>query len=137
MRAIANSLLWLGHRGDVRDLSMILDAGIQTIIDLADNEPVLPLTRDLVYCRYPLRDGAGNPIWLLQSAITCVESMLRLSVPTLMVCSAGMSRSPLIAAAGLAKWNNGTLKEGIQTVQQSGPMDISPGLMQDVAALFN
>jgi protein-tyrosine phosphatase len=134
MRPLPQTCLWLGHRGDVRDLGAIVDAGIVALIDLADNEPVLTITRELVYCRFPLIDGAGNPAWLLGAAIGCVEQMLRLGIPTLIVCSAGMSRSPLIAAAGLARWRGCSLEECLEVIRLTGPMDLSPGLLGEVSS---
>jgi protein-tyrosine phosphatase len=135
MRPFPQTSLWLGHRGDVRDLAAVVDAGILAIIDLADNEPVLPITREMAYCRFPLMDGAGNPAWLLQAAMGTVEQMLRTNTPTLIVCSAGMSRSPLIAAAGLAKWQGCSLKEALTIIQQAGPIDVSPGLLAEVSTI--
>lgn len=134
MRPIPQTSLWLGHRGDVRDLSAVVDAGIVAIIDLADNEPVLTITRELVYCRFPLVDGAGNPPWLLRAAIGMVEQMLRANTQALIVCSAGMSRSPMIAAAALAKWRGWSLDEALAVMKQSGPMDVSPGLLVEVSS---
>jgi protein-tyrosine phosphatase len=135
MRPIPQTSLWLGHRGDVRDLGAIVDAGIVAIIDLADNEPVLPITRELVYFRFPLMDGAGNPAWLLQAAVAMVEQMLKTNTPTLIVCSAGISRSPMIAACGLARWRGCSLEEALAVVRQAGPMDASPGLLLEVMKL--
>ncbi len=132
MRSIPQTSLWLGHRGDVRDLGAIVDAGIVALVDLADNEPVLAITRELVYCRFPLIDGAGNPAWLLEAAIGCVEQMVRLNMPTLIVCSAGMSRSPLIAGAGMARWRGCSLTESLEVIRLTGPMDVSPGLLGEV-----
>jgi len=136
MRPIPQTSLWLGHRGGARDLSAIVDAGILSLIDLADNEPVLPFMRELVYCRFPLTDGAGNPEWLLRAAIATLEEMVRLNVPTLVACSAGMSRSPVIAAAGLAKWRGWSLEVAMGVVSQSGPVDVSPGLLAEVGGVL-
>jgi protein-tyrosine phosphatase len=135
MRPLPKTSLWLGHRGDVRDLGAIVDAGILAVIDLADNEPALPITRELAYCRFPLIDGAGNPAWLLQAAVGMVEQLLRTNTQALIVCSAGVSRSPMIAAAGLARWRGCPLEEALAVVQQTGPMDLSPGLLGEVRKL--
>src|SRR5437762_5313991 len=69
MRQVSLYPLWLGHVGDARNLRALLDAEIIALIDLALNEAPAVVTRELVYCRFPLLDGAGNPRWLLQMAI--------------------------------------------------------------------
>ncbi|MEO6811536.1 MAG: protein phosphatase, partial [Isosphaeraceae bacterium] len=101
MRQIPDYALWLGHVGDVRDLNGVYAAGILALVDLAVEEPPAFLTRELVYCRFPLLDGSGNPGWLLRAAIETVACLLRCNTPTLIYCGAGMSRSPAIAGAAV------------------------------------
>lgn len=73
MRRIDGFPLWIGTARDARDIKGVLDAGIEAIVDLAImNEPVTP-TRELVYLRFPLIDGEGNPPWLLCAAVQGVE----------------------------------------------------------------
>lgn len=128
MRQIPPHALWLGHVGDVRDWRAVFDAGIQAIIDLAGNEaPAIP-PRELTYQRFPLVDGAGNPDWLLKLACHTVADLLCAEVPTLVYCSAGMSRSPVVAAAAIAMRTNRTLDEALTSVRQAGDLDVSPAL---------
>ncbi|MFM9962335.1 MAG: protein phosphatase [Planctomycetaceae bacterium] len=128
MRQIAPHALWLGHLGDVRDWRAVFAAGIQAIIDLAGNEaPAVP-PRDLIYQRFPLVDGAGNPDWLLKLACHTVADLLSANIPTLVYCSAGMSRSPIIAAAAIALATNRPLDEAMTIVRQAGQLDVSPAL---------
>ncbi len=61
MRRVPGYPLWLGHVGDVRNLTGIHAVGILALIDLAMDEPPAMVTRELVYCRFPLIDGPGNP----------------------------------------------------------------------------
>src|SRR5262245_49719624 len=94
--------LWLGHAGDLSGVRSILDAGVCAVVDLALNEPAPHLPRDMVYCRFPLVDGVGNDPWILLSAIRTTASFLKLEVPALVCCSAGLSRGPAVAAAALS-----------------------------------
>jgi protein-tyrosine phosphatase len=132
MRQIATHLLWLGHAGDGRDFRQILDVGIQAVIQVAAEEPVLEIPRDLVYCRFPLVDGKGNDPRLLQLTIKTVASLLEKKVPTLVVCGAGMSRSPAIAAAALAVVFQDEPDQCLQQVIEHRPADISPALWHDI-----
>jgi len=124
----------VGHAGNARDLRGVLSAGIQAVVDLADSEPALPVTRELVYLRIPLADGAGNSPWLLRLAVEAVAELLRSGVPTLVFCGAGMSRTPCVAGAALALARGCTLSEGLAAVTASGPADVSPGLWSEVQA---
>ena len=55
MRKIVGHDLWLGNAGDLRDPRPLLAAGVEAIVELADNEPFAPLPRELVRCRFPCR----------------------------------------------------------------------------------
>jgi hypothetical protein len=135
MRQVPGYPLWLGHVGDVRDLRTILSTGILALVDLALNEPTTTVTRELVYCRFPLLEGSGNPPWLLRTAIDTLAGLLRSGTPTVLFCGAGMSRTPIIAAAAVAQVRHCSLAEAVDVVMQSGPADLSPGLLAEVQAL--
>lgn len=103
MRQVPGYQLWLGHVGDARDLRTVISTGILALVDLALNEPPATVTRELVYCRFPLLDGNGNPHWMVRAAVETVTGLLRSRTPTLLYCGAGMSRTPIIAAAAIAR----------------------------------
>src|SRR5438128_708544 len=60
MRQIAPQRLWIGHAGDLRNMRAVLELGVTAILDLADSEPPASPPRDIVYCRFPLLDGADK-----------------------------------------------------------------------------
>jgi protein-tyrosine phosphatase len=128
--------LWIGHIGDVWDPRALLSAGIRTVIDLALNEPPVLLPRELIYCRFPLVDGIGNPPWLLHAAVACIANFLRSDITTLVYCSAGMSRSPCIAAAALARVRGCSAEEALTWVAKSRPVDVAPGLWAEAKAIL-
>ncbi len=136
MRRIPGYSLWLGHVGDVRDLRGIHAAGIRAVVDLALNEPPAALSRDLVYCRFPLIDGTGNPQWLVRRAVETVAGLLRSETPTLVSCGAGMSRSPCIAGAAIAQVQRCPAAEGLAIAHQSAAADVSPGLWAEVREIL-
>src|SRR6266511_2953700 len=111
MRRIEPYPLWLGHIGDARDPRRVLDAGITALVDLAVEEVPAVKVRELVYCRIPLEDGTGNTPELLQLAMQTVVGLLQARMPTLVLCGAGMSRSPAIASAALALWTGQTCED--------------------------
>jgi hypothetical protein len=134
MRRIDGFSLWIGTARDARDIKGVLDAGIEAIVDLAMLcEPVKP-TRELVYLRFPLLDGADNPPWRICAAVHAVEGLVRLRVPTLVACDGGMSRSLVVAAA--AMWSQmppGTSPDAVLArIAADGPADVQPLLWADV-----
>jgi hypothetical protein len=135
MRIIAPYSLWLGHVGDARDLRGVLNAGIAALVDLALNETPATVTRELVYCRFPLVDGAGNPPWLLRAAVDTTAGLLRSQTPTLVYCASGMSRSLTIAAAAIGLLDNRPLADCLAQLAQGGPHDVSPALWHEVCAV--
>lgn len=134
VRQVSGYPLWLGHVGDVRDLRGVLAAGVLAVVDLAVNEPPATVTRELVYCRFPLIDGPGNAPWLLRAAVESVSTLLREGTPTLVYCGACMSRTPCIAGAAIARVRGCAPAEGLAVVLQSGAADISPGLWSEIQA---
>src|SRR5687767_15567981 len=129
MRQVAGCPLWLGNAGDLRDARAVMAAGVEAVVELADSEQLATLPRELVRLRFPLSDGGDNPAWLLRLSAESVAALLRAGVPTLVCCSAGMSRSVCVAAAGLALAEGWPLPEAVSAVVGSGPADVSPGLL--------
>ncbi len=128
--------LWLGHARDARDLSALHERGIRAVIDLAAEEPPAQLSRDLVYLRFPLLDGDGNPGWLFQLAVESTARLIEHRVPTLLACSGGMSRSPAVVAAALARLGRGTPEECLKQAVGDGPRQVSPALWNEICALL-
>ena len=132
MRKVTGYSLWIGHIGDVQDPSKLLAADISAVVDLASNAQPAVLPREMVYCRFPLIDGPGNPRALLRTAVETLANLLRSDTPTLVYCGAGMSRSPAVAGAAIALVRGCSLAEGLVVALQSGRSDVSPGLWADI-----
>src|SRR6266446_3276116 len=134
MRQVVGRGLWIGNGGDLRDPRALLCAGIEAIVELADNEPVAPLPRELVRCRFPLSDGGNNSAWLLRLAVDSVAALVKAEVPTLVCCSCGQNRSVCVVAGGLAVSDGRPLAEVLLEITRSGPADVSPGLLAQLQA---
>jgi protein-tyrosine phosphatase len=100
-------------------------------VDVALGETPLAPPRDLTYCRFPLVDGAGNPAWLLRGAAQTAAGFLRSGTPTLVCCSAGMSRAPAVAAMALAIATGRPPEECLREVAGG---DVSPALWRELTA---
>lgn len=134
MRQIDDRQLWLGHTGDLCHVAELFAEGIVTVVDLASNEPPTLLPREFVYCRFPIVDGGGNPAWLLRCAVETVAALVEANVPTLVCCSAGMSRSPAILSAALAKVARSSSAETLARVSAGQASDVSPALWSEILA---
>jgi len=132
MRQILPHPLWIGHADDGRNYQQILEAGIQAIVQVAMDEPALQPPRELTYCRFPLIDGPGNERRLLYLAMVTVANLLEKNVPTLVCCSGGMSRSPVIAAAALAMVQQEKPDDCLRQIAEHHPHDVTAGLWIDV-----
>ncbi|HLJ97429.1 MAG TPA: hypothetical protein VKU02_29995 [Gemmataceae bacterium] len=128
--------LWLGHAGDGRDFRPALDAGIQALVELSREEPPADPPRDLIYCRFPLLDGAGNDEHQLELAIQTLAALVRMRIPTLVCCNVGLSRSPAIAAAALAQAHGETPEDCLRRVAMAHHSDVSPGLWSEITHLM-
>ncbi len=132
MHNIHNYRLWIGHSGDGRDLAAILRAGIEVVVQLAMEETPLILTHELVSFRIPLLDGAENSQRDLRLAVDIVSKLMRDFRPTLVCCSAGMSRSPAIVACAMAALEGRAPEECLLRLSETMPVDVSPGLWEDL-----
>jgi hypothetical protein len=90
--------------------------------------------REWVYFRLPLLDGAGNPPWLVRAAIRTVTGLLQTRTPAIVYGSGGMSRSPCIAAAGLALATGAPATACLPEVIRGAPADVSGLLWEAVQA---
>ena len=134
MRAVQPSL-YLGNALDARDLRRLYEQQIAAVIDLALEEPPAQLGREIVYCRFPLIDGGGNPDWLLRAATETTLQLLNQSVPALVACSGGMSRSPAIVAGVLSLAHGRAPAECLLELVRGQPHEVSPPLWAEVERL--
>ncbi len=126
--------LWVGHAGDGNDARRLLDLGIEAVVQVAAEEPPLSPPRDLIYLRFPLVDGSGNPPATLRMALGAVEGLIRLRVPTLVCCGMGLSRSPALAASALAIVRRESPDEVLRMLADRRPVDVSPGFWREIRA---
>ncbi len=129
--------VWVGHAGEAREYRQLFDAGIKALVTLALEEPPPEPPRELICCRFPLLDGTGNRPEILSLAVNTVATLLRMRLPTLVSCGAGMSRAPAVVAAALALVHQGSPEECLQRVVQYHRADVSPGLWTEVTGLVH
>jgi protein-tyrosine phosphatase len=137
MREIAPDLLWVGNASDARDLALVLQNRIEAVVDLAMEELPAVLSRELIYCRFPLVDGQGNSPAVVGAAVNTAVTLLTAKIPTLISCGGGMSRSPAIAAAVIARLQHIAPDEALTQVAATGPHDVTPLLWQEVTEVLS
>jgi protein-tyrosine phosphatase len=132
MRAIVQNQLWIGTAVDASNVKAVLDAGIAAVVDLAIEEKPVLFPREIIYCRVPMVDGAGNAAAIYRLAIDTTTTLVRLRVPTLVACDGGMSRSPAIAAAALALIRGESPDSMLEEIAKTGPHDVMPALWAEI-----
>jgi hypothetical protein len=132
MRAITPGLLWIGNALEARDVRSVPSLGVKAVVDLAANELPIQYPRDIAYGRFPLIDGQGNDAALLRLAVMTTVELVKSSVPTLVACSARMSRSPAIISAAVAIDEKSDPDEVLLRIASAGPHDIAPALWSEI-----
>jgi hypothetical protein len=136
MNQIPSYPVWLGHAGEGQEFTKIFDMGIKVLVQLAAEEPPLQPPRELVYCRFPLLDGAGNRAELLFLAVSTVATLLKMRVRTLIVCGPAISRCPAVAAAALAMVHHEPPEKYLQDLLANHHGDVSPGFWNEITSLL-
>jgi hypothetical protein len=135
MREIVPGKLWLGNSGDLRHADQILQSGVYAVVDLAIEQWMPMLPRTFMYCRFPIADGEQDFPEFLRVAVETLVLFLQQEIPTLVCCSAGMSRSPAVAAAALSIVRNANPDDELREIAIGHAHDVSPQLWQDVCRI--
>ncbi|MGN6546021.1 MAG: dual specificity protein phosphatase family protein [Aureliella sp.] len=136
IREIHDGILYLGNAMDVRDLRLLYDNQLVAVVDLAVNERPAQLSHDLIYLRIPIVDGNSNWSSSIELAIRCLIMLMNKRLKTVVACSAGMSRSPAIAAAAIAALTRRPIEECLLEIVANAPHDVSPTLWSQVRAVY-
>ena len=136
MHEVHPNSLWIGNASDIRNPELLFKNEISAVVDVAIDEPPAQLPRQLMYFRFPLTDGTGNDPTVLRLAVQTVAELLHSEVRTIVACSAGMSRSPTIAAFALAAHQRRSPDEVINDISKRRTLEIHPVLWSDVANIF-
>jgi len=91
------SRLYLGGIKDAERLAADNSAGITTVISLCTEE-VVPKRRDVKYVRFPIEDARPVTRPQFEAVMSAIGEHIR-NGKVLLHCGAGMSRSPVLAAA--------------------------------------
>ena len=137
MTRISPHSLWIGHAGDGRNYPTLHRDRVRALVQLAAEEPPDSPPRDFLYCRFPLMDGGPNDSDVLFLVVNFVTELLRMEMPTLLYCSAGLSRSPAIAAVAMAFHTRRQLNECLRDVGKCRRVDVSPGLWSYLHEIFD
>lgn len=128
--------LWIGHMGDLRDPALLERTGIKALVHVALEEQLPTLSREMLFCHFPLMDGA-TPIELVGAAIDLAVSLIRGRVPTMVCCSNGMNRSPCVAAGALSIVERREPDECLRELVRDQPHDIHTGMWERVLTIVS
>lgn len=128
--------VWIGSDRDGRAFRELFDLGIRAVVQVAIEEPAILIPRELLYLRFPLIDGSGNDADWLRLALHSIKTLIQREIPTLVCCSAGMSRSPALVGAVLMSQRGMGFEESVRFVTQNGPADLSGAFLTDLKNLL-
>ena len=107
------------------------------MIDVAYEEPAATIPRQLTYCRFPLNDGGGNDPTTVRLALKTAIELLQSETATLIACSAGMSRSPTLAAFAMAFHLDEPPDNAIARIAEIKALELKQELWADMLLAFN
>lgn len=137
MHELITERLWIGNAMDARNPKHLIDLGVSAIVDLAYEESPAQLPRQLVYCRFPLNDGGGNEPKVLTQVLQTTVNLVHNEIPTLIACSAGMSRSPTIAAFTMALHGNDDPRKWIAKIGDLRSLELKAELWADIEMAYD
>lgn len=128
--------LWLGNAHDCRDIAALESLDIAAVVQLAKEEPIPVLPREMILLRIPLMDGDSNDPSTLRLAIHGLADLIRAKTRTLVCCSAGVSRSPAVAACAIAQVEGLSPADCLKEISTLVRPDTSPGLWNALLAVI-
>ena len=126
MIEIRSQKLWIGNAIEIRDMQLIANSKVAAIVDLALEEKPAQPPRHLSYLRFPLSDSNANDILTLALSVNTICQLVENEVPTVVACSAGLSRAPTVTAFALAKHLGDDPSTVVQRVAKMKQLDINP-----------
>lgn len=131
-RPLVTGRLFVGNARDARSLEGIANHEISAMVDLAAEEPPATPFRETLLTRIPLTDDSYNREGHLELAITTVLQFLSLGEVTLVSCSAGQSRSPVIAMAACSLWENSSFEAATERWIDVAETSFTPAFYEHV-----
>lgn len=126
--------VWLGNAIELRNPKLLYENSIRCVVDLAYEEKAAQLPRDILYLRFPLLDGQGNPPSHMRLALGATIQLFEEHEPFVVGCSAGMSRSPSLLSFVLAHCTGVCAEEVLEKIAAKRQLEIKPSLWNDFRA---
>ena len=125
------SRLFIGGIRDTERLAAYNSVGITTVITLCAEE-VVPKRRDIKYVRIPIDDARPLSLSQFDAVMSAIAEHIR-SGRVLLHCGAGMSRSPIFAAAWIHRCGYLHIESALLEIADLRPeIDPSPVLLKSV-----
>ena len=130
------SRLFVGGIKDAERLATDNAAGITAVISLCAEE-VVSKRRDIKYVRIPIEDACPVTLRQFEAVMTAIAEHIR-GGRVLVSCGAGMSRSPIFAAAWMHRVGYLCVENALLEISELRPtIDPSPVLLKSVREHLN
>lgn len=117
------SHIWLGDSGAARDYNTLKKEGITATLNVAiDLDTSDYYGPDVLRCKRGLIDGPGNEQADFDKAVQLLIELLAEGHKVLVHCHAGVSRSPSVVAAHIAKTTGNSFQYALDFVGEKRPI---------------
>jgi len=120
------SRLFLGGIKDAERLATDNSVGITAVISLCTEE-IVPKRRDIKYVRIPVDDANPVPLPEFEAVMAAIAEHIR-GGKILLHCGAGMSRSPIFAAAWMHRVGYRDIESALLVLAQKMGAQLAPPL---------
>lgn len=128
--------LYVGSLKDANRLAFDNSIGVTTIVSLCTEE-VLPKFEEITYEIIPIADARPISAEQFEEIMEAIARHIR-GGTVLLMCAAGMSRSPAMAAAWMHRCGYLNFDAGVQRITELRPItDPSPILLRSVKEQLN
>jgi protein-tyrosine phosphatase len=121
----------IGNFAESQDVALLKASRIRSILSLdgsLDRQHAAELGVAEVV-GYPLIDGPGNDLRVMEFAVADLESLVRRLSPVLVHCHAGRSRSVAVVAGYLMRRHDISADEAIRRVSARRESSVAPALL--------
>lgn len=122
--------LYLGNIKDAEQLAHSNPIGIATVISLCAEAPE-PRANDLGYTSLPIDDSGPLSARKFEAVMAAIATAVRRG-KVLVHCVGGMSRSPILLAAWLARCGYADFDTALREIAEAREIDPSPILLRSV-----
>jgi protein-tyrosine phosphatase len=109
--------LYVASLKDLEESDCFSEVDFDVVVNLCGERPVNGYSTGVEVLDYRMEDGDENCLKCFSSALQAVRKRFDSGDTVLVHCTAGLSRSPVMAAAVLSTLNTSSVKQNLERIQ--------------------